>query len=156
MAPVRMATGLVATDGGVDAFAEAASRAQLGLGGAPADLVAGFAGGADLGGGEDGLAAVEARLGSRALMGCGAQGVLGAGRELEQGGVVVWAASLGGRAAESFHLEPLATGDDEGGFVCAGPPALDGADAVIPLPDPYSFPIEPLPARAAADSAALP
>src|SRR3954467_12573197 len=47
MAPVRMATGLVATDGGVDAFAEAASRAQLGLGGAPADLVAVFAGGCE-------------------------------------------------------------------------------------------------------------
>src|SRR3954453_7865932 len=155
MAPVRMATGLVAADAGVDAFAEAASRAQLGLGGAPADLVAVFAGGANLGSAEDGLAAVEARLGSRALVGCGAQGVLGAGRELEQGGVVVWAASLGSGAAESFHLEPLATGDD-GGFVIAGLPDLDGADAVIMLADPYSFPVEPLLAQLAADFPGLP
>src|SRR3954449_2427223 len=142
MQPVRMATGLVASDGGADAFAEAASRAQLGLGGAPADLVAVFAGGDNLSSAEDGLAAGEARLGSRALMGCGAQGVLGAGRELEQGGVVVWAASLAGGEAQSFHLEPLATGDD--GLVIAGLPDLDGADAMIMLADPYSFPVEPL------------
>src|SRR3954452_8299894 len=154
MAPVRMATGLVASDAGVDAFAEAASRAQLGLGGAPADLVAVFAGGANLGSAEDGLAAVEARLGSRALMGCGAQGVLGAGRELEQGGMVVWAASVGGGEAQSFHLEPLANGDD--GFVIAGMPDLDGADAVIMLADPYSFPVEPLLAQLAADFPGLP
>jgi small ligand-binding sensory domain FIST len=91
---MRIATGLVERDDGVDAFAEAASRAQLGLGGARADLVAVFPASANLASIEDGLAAVEARLGSRALMGCGAQGVLGDGREVEEGGVVVWAASL--------------------------------------------------------------
>src|SRR4051812_31879637 len=113
MGGVRIATGLVERDGGMDAFAEAASRAQLGLGGAPADLVAVFSGPANLPGVEDGLAAVEARLRPRALIGCGAQGVLGSGRELEQGGVVVWAASLGDDgSAESFHLEPLSTGED--------------------------------------------
>src|SRR3954453_19922723 len=154
MAPVRMATGLVAADGGVDAFAGAASRAQLGLGGAPADLVAVFAGGSNLSSAEDGLAAVEARLGSRALMGCGGQGVLGAGRELEQGGVVVWAASLGGGEAQSFHLEPLATGDD--GLVIAGLPDLDGADAMLMLADPYSFPVEPLLAQLGEDVPGLP
>jgi small ligand-binding sensory domain FIST len=154
MQPVRMATGLVASDSGVDAFAEAASRAQLGLGGAQADLVAVFAGSANLDSVEDGLAAVEARLGSRALMGCGAQGVLGAGRELEQGGVVVWAASLGDGEAQSFHLEPLAAGDD--GLVIAGLPELDGADAVIMLADPYSFPIEPMLAQLGEDFPGLP
>src|SRR3954452_7010388 len=102
MAPVRMATGLLASAAGVAPFPEAPSRAQLSLGGAPADLVAVFAGAPNLDSIEDGLAAVEARLGPRALTGCGAQGVLGDGRELEQGGVVVWAASLGGGAAESF------------------------------------------------------
>src|SRR6266550_1242160 len=107
---MQIATGLVPSDGGVDAFAEAASRAQLGLGGAPADLVAVFAASANLDTIEDGLAAVEARLGSRALMGCGAQGVLGGGREVEQGGDVVWAASLGDGEAQSFHLVPVAAG----------------------------------------------
>jgi small ligand-binding sensory domain FIST len=154
MSAVRMATGLVANDAGVDAFAEAASRAQLGLGGARADLVAVFAATANLDSVEDGLAAVEARLGPRALMGCGAQGVLGAGRELEQGGVVVWAASLGGGEAQSFHLEPVGTGDD--GLVIAGLPELDDADAVIMLADPYSFPIEPLLAQLGEDFPGLP
>ena len=41
----RIATGLARTDAGVDSFAEAASRAALQLGGAPADLVVVFAGG---------------------------------------------------------------------------------------------------------------
>jgi small ligand-binding sensory domain FIST len=154
MTAVRMATGLVASDAGVDAFAEAASRAQLGLGGARADLVAVFAASANLDSVEDGLAAVEARLGPRALMGCGAQGVLGAGRELEQGGVVVWAASFGGGEAQSFHLEPVATADD--GLLIAGLPELDDADTVIMLADPYSFPIEPLLAQLGVDFPGLP
>jgi small ligand-binding sensory domain FIST len=154
MGAVRIATGLVASDAGVDAFAEAASRAQLGLGGARADLVAVFAASANVDSVEEGLAAVEARLGPRALMGCGAQGVLGTGRELEQGGVVVWAASLGGGEAQSFHLEPVAAGDD--GLVIAGLPELDDADAVIMLADPYSFPIEPLLAQLGEDFPGLP
>src|SRR2546423_4893929 len=131
---MTIAPGLAAHDGGVDAFAEAASRAQLGLGGAPADLVAVFAGTPNLDHVEDGLAAVEARLGSRALMGCGAQGVLGGGRELEHGGVVVWAASLGGGDVQSFHLEPVATGED--GLVIARLPQLDDGGAVVMLGDP--------------------
>lgn len=155
MSAVRIATGLASSDAGTDAFAEAAGRAQLGLGGAPADLVVVFAGPPNLEGVEDGLAAVEARLGPRALTGCGAQGVLGAGRELEQGGVVVWAASLGVGSAESYHLEALGGGSD-GGLVIAGMPDVEGADAVIMLADPYSFPVEPLLAQLAADFPGLP
>lgn len=154
MAAVRIASGLATLDAGVDSFAEAASRAQLGLGGAPADLVAVFAATANLDSVESGLAAVEARLRPRALMGCGAQGVLGDGRELEEGGVVVWAASLDDGEAESFHLEPMSTGDE--GILIAGLPDLDGADAVIMLADPYSFPIEPLLAQLGEDFPGLP
>src|SRR3954462_13205106 len=139
---MRIATGLVAHDGGVDAFAEAASRAQLGLGGARADLVAVFAASDNLQSVEDGLAAVEARLGSGALMGGGAQGGLGDGPGGGQGGVVVWAASLDGGGVQSFHLEPVGSGD--GGLVIAGLPELDDADAVLMLADPYTFPVEPL------------
>src|SRR5436305_1638334 len=151
---MQIATGLVPSDAGVDAFAEAASRAQLGLGGAPADLVAVFAASANLDSIEDGMAAVEARLGSRGLMGCGAQGVLGDGREVEEGGVVVWAASLDGGEVQSFHLEPVGTGD--GGLVIAGLPELDDADAVFMIADPYTFPVEPLLAQMADDYPGLP
>src|SRR5436305_8000828 len=151
---MQIATGLVPSDAGVDAFAEAASRAQLGLGGAPADLVAVFAASANLDSIEDGMAAVEARLGSRGLMGCGAQGVLGDGREVEEGGVVVWAASLDGGEVQSFHLETVGMGD--GGLVIAGLPELDDADAVFMIADPYTFPVEPLLAQVADDYPGLP
>jgi small ligand-binding sensory domain FIST len=130
----RIATGLAPYDGGVDAFAEAAGRAQLGLGGAPADLVLVFAGPRNLDHIEQGLAAVESRLGARGLVGCGAQGVVASGRELEQGGVAVWAASLPQGEIETFHLEAVPTGD--GHLAISGVPDLDEADAVVMLADP--------------------
>src|SRR3954470_6227780 len=135
----RIATGLAPYDGGVDAFAEAAGRAQLGLGGAPADLVLVFAGGLNLDDAEEGMAAVEERLGARGIVGCGAQGVVGDGRELEDGGGVVWAASLPQGEVETFHLDATPTG--EGQVAIGGVPELDAADAVIMLADPYSFPV---------------
>src|SRR5436309_13254737 len=73
VAATRIASGLAIQDGGVDSFAEAAGRAALGLGGASADLVAVFAGAPNLDHVEHGLDAVAERLGSRPLMGCGAQ-----------------------------------------------------------------------------------
>ena len=153
MSAARIATGLATDDGGVDAFAEAAARAQLGLGGAPADLVVAFAGAANLAHVEDGLAAVTERLHPGALVGCGAQGVVAASRELEEGGVCVWAASLPGADARSFHAAALPV---DGGVALAGMPDLDGADAVILLADPYSFPVEPLLDQLASDHPGLP
>ena len=150
----RIATGLAPYDGGVDAFAEAAGRAQLGLGGAPADLVVVFAGAENLEHVEEGVEAVRSRLGSRALVGCGAQGVVGAGRELEQGGVVVWAASLPGGEIETFHLAAMPTG--EGRLAIGGVPDLDSADAAIMIADPYTFPVEPLLAQLGEDHPGLP
>src|SRR3954454_3118413 len=139
----RIATGLAPDDGGVDAFAEAAARAQLGLGGAAADLVVVFAGGPNLDHVEDGVEAVRDRLGGdAALLGCGAQGVVGAGRELEEGGVVVWAAALPEAAVESFHLDAAPPG--EGQVAITGVPEMRDAAATIMLAEPYSFPVEPL------------
>ena len=149
-----IATGLARTDAGVDSFAEAASRAALQLGGAPADLAVVFAGAANLGHAEEGLAAVQGRLHARALLGCGAQGVVGDGRELEEGGVVVWAASLPGAGIETFHLETVPT--SETAVAVAGMPELDGADAAIVLVDPYTFPIDPVLAQLADDQPGLP
>src|SRR3954468_21040645 len=105
----RIGTGLATDDAGVDSFVEAAGRAALALGGAPADLVFTFAGAANLEYAEEGLAEVQQLLAPRALVGCGAQGVVGSGRELEQGGVAVWAASMPDAELESFHLETLST-----------------------------------------------
>jgi small ligand-binding sensory domain FIST len=151
---VRIGTGLAATDGGVDAFAEAAARAALALGGAQPDVVAVFAGAANLDHVDDGLEAVEARLGARTLVGCGAQGVVGAGRELEHGGVAVWAASLPDAEVEGFHLEAVPAGESK--VAIAGVPDFAGADAVIMLADPYTFPVEPMLAEIAEEQPGLP
>ena len=149
----RIATGLAAQDAGVDSFAEAAAQAAMGLGGMPADLALVFAGVDNLDSVEEGLAAVQERLRPRALVGCGAQGVVGSGRELENGGVVVWAASLPEAELEAFHLEAIATSD---AVAVAGMPDLDGASAAIMLVDPYSFPAEPLLDQLAEDHPGLP
>jgi small ligand-binding sensory domain FIST len=155
MSAVRIATGLAADDGGVDAFAEAASRAQLGLGGARPDLVMVFAGTPNLDHVDDGVEAVRDRLGEDcALLGCGAQGVVGAGRELEEGGVVVWAASLPAGQVESFQLDAVPT--DEGQVAISGVPEMAAADATIMLADPYTFPVEPLLAQLGQDYPGLP
>jgi small ligand-binding sensory domain FIST len=151
----RIATGLATDDGGVDAFAEAASRAQLGLGGVQPDLVMVFAATPNLDHVEDGVEAVRDRLGDgAALLGCGAQGVVGSGRELEEGGVVVWAASLPQGEVQSFHLEAVPTG--EGQVAISGVPEMADAEATIMLADPYSFPVEPLLAQLGVDYPGLP
>ena len=149
----RAAAGLAFDDAGADSFAEAAGRAALGLGGAAADVALVFAGASNLAHAEEGLALVGERLKARALVGCGAQGVVASGRELESGGVAVWAASLPDASVESFHLEAFAAG---GGLSVSGMPDLGGAGAVIMLVDPYSFPVEPLLAQLGVDHPGLP
>ena len=140
-APLKCAAGVSPADAGVDSFAEAAARAELGLGGAPADVVVVFAGGANLAHAEEGMTAVAERLRPGAVIGCGAQGVVGEAREVELGGVAVWAASLGAGSAEAFALE---TSDQAGSLAIRGVPDLDRADALILLVDPFAFPVEPL------------
>lgn len=150
----RIGTGLAATGAGADAYAEAATAAAEPLQGERADLAAVFAGSGNLAAMEEGVALVRDRLAPRALIGCGAQGVVGAGRELEDGGVAVWAASLPGAHLEGFHLEAASAG--ESAVAVSGLPDLDQAEAVIILVDPYTFPIEPLLAQLADDHPGLP
>jgi small ligand-binding sensory domain FIST len=134
----RIGVGLCADEVGVDAFAEAAGRAAVALGDEPADLALVFAGPTSLERGEEGVAAVLERLRPGALVGCGAQGVVGGAREVELGGVSVWAAAFSDGAAEPFHADPDAGGSD------SVLPDLDGADAVLLLADPYSFAVDPV------------
>src|SRR3954468_17977850 len=137
MSALRFATGLVEADSGVDAYAEAAARAALGLGGAPCDVALVFAGQDNLGHAGVGLDAVHERLRPSALAGCGARGVVGTGREVEAGGVVVWAASLGEGSAEAFHLEAVAAG--EGRLAITGMPEITDEEALVMFVDPYTF-----------------
>ena len=151
---LKCGVGVSATDAGVDSFAEAAARAELGLGGAPADVAVVFAGGANLAHAPEGMAAVAERLHPAAAIGCGAQGVVGEAREVELGGVAVWAASLGAGKAEAFALE---AGEAEGGALAIrGVPDLDRTDALVLLVDPFSFPVEPLLATLAEGHPGLP
>ena len=152
--PVRCAAGVSTSDAGADSFAEAAARVALGLGGAPADVAVVFAGGPSLPHAAEGMAALRERLHPRAAIGCGAQGVVGEGREVELGGVAVWAASLGGGRAEPFVLDARPV--ERGGLAVSGIPDLDHADALVLLVDPFSFPVEPLLSAFAADHPGLP
>lgn len=120
--------------------AEAAAAAMAGLAGPP-DLAVVFASGAHVATPEVTLEAVQQVLGASTLIGCGAGGVLGRGRELEAGtAVAVWAASFGARGeALAFHAN-LDLDDDE--LTVDELPELAGASGVILLPDPYSFPTD--------------
>ena len=151
---LKCAAGVSASDAGADSFAEAAARAALGLGGASADVAVVFAGAPNLAHAEEGMAAVAERLHPAAAIGCGAQGVVGEAREVELGGVAVWAASLGEGVAEAFALE--AREGEAGSLEIHGVPDLDRADAVILMVDPFSFPVEPLLATLADGHPGLP
>jgi small ligand-binding sensory domain FIST len=150
----RFATGLVADDIGASAFAEAAARAASGLGGAPCDLALVFAGAENLEHARDGLSAVRDCLRPGALAGCGAQGVVATGREVESGGVVVWAGSLGRGQAEAFHLEAIPAG--EGRLAITGMPDADDAGALVMFVDPYTFPADAMLSHMARSAPGLP
>src|SRR5688572_25881912 len=105
----------------VQAFDLAASQAAAGLGGS-CDLAILFAGAPHLPHAKPILSMVHERLEPRSLIGCGAGGVLGAGRELESGpGAVVWGLSAPDAKISTHHLQ--------------AEPADDGV-AVSGLPDP--------------------
>jgi small ligand-binding sensory domain FIST len=137
---MKVGAGISAEVHAVAGATDAARSAAAALGGADADLAVVFAAGAHLTDPEAMLDAVHDELAPSALVGCGAGGVLGAGRELESGtAVAVWAAALEGGDARAFHA--TVTGEDDMG-VLEGLPEL-GADAsLIVLSDPYSFPTD--------------
>ena len=137
---MRVGTGLSDAHDSPVGAAVAARSAREALGGADVDLALVFASGAHLANPEAMLSAVHAELAPAALVGCGAGGVLGGGRELEGGtGVAVWAAALEGGEARSFHAT-VHREDDVG--VLEGMPEIGSDAAVILLSDPYSFPTD--------------
>jgi small ligand-binding sensory domain FIST len=125
------------------AASEAATAAAAALGGATPDLAMVFASGDHLDDPLRTLDEVLAVLAPTELIGCGAGGILGDGREHESGtAIAVWAASFGEDAeVRAFHAELERDGDAVG---LSGLPPLDGARGAIVLPDPYSFPTDAL------------
>src|SRR5204862_150660 len=74
------------------------------------------------------------------LIGCGAQGVVGSGRELEEGGVAVWAATLPGMEVDPFHVE---VAQAEQGLGVTGVRDFGGGDEAVVLAAPQTCPAEP-------------
>ena len=82
------------------------------------------------------------RAGTGAVMGCTAEGVIAAGRELEEGpALVVWAARLPGVSVRAFALDLV---ELSGGYGVTGWPELEPSARpdVLLLADPYSFPAD--------------
>jgi small ligand-binding sensory domain FIST len=140
---VRISVGVSESFDAVEAFTAAARDAADGLAGEPCDLCLVFAGAPHLGRGKWILSAVHDELAPRHLIGCGAGGVVGGGREIEEGAAaVVWAAAMPDAEIATHHFE---TEQSEGGFEAVGVPGADGlGDALIVLADPYSFATETL------------
>lgn len=138
----------------VEAFSDAAAEAAEGLDG-NCHLALIFAGAPHLGRGKWILSTVHERLEPRNLIGCGAGGVLGAGREIEEGpGAVVWALHAPDAEITTHHLvaEPA-----EGRASIRGLPDFDGlGQALVVLADPYTFSAEALLSKLNSDHPGMP
>jgi small ligand-binding sensory domain FIST len=141
---VKIAVGVSESFDPVEAFSEAAGEAAGNLD-ARCDLCVLFAGAPHLSLGKWILSAVHDRLDPANLIGCGAGGVVGAGREIEEGpGAVVWAASMPEAeiATHHFRVEQAAEG-----FEVLGMPDEVSGECFIVLADPYTFATEALLAK---------
>jgi small ligand-binding sensory domain FIST len=137
---VRIGCGLSTSSDPLIGATEASVAAQRGLDGRQADLVLTFACGTHLTAPEAMLEGIQETLAPEVLIGCGAGGVLGCGREVETGtAVAVWAATLGEGTALPFYASVEEIDD---GLAVSGVPDLDDAAAAIILPDPISFPTD--------------
>jgi small ligand-binding sensory domain FIST len=133
----RIAAGVSTDADGVAAAQEAARSVVSELGNGP-DLAFLFLSSPHLAAAAEAAEAVRATLAPAHLIGCVAQGVVGRGREVEEGpGVALWAASLPAAAIETFHAEPV---EVDGRLAVTGFPRLEGADLVVLLVDPFSLP----------------
>jgi small ligand-binding sensory domain FIST len=145
---IRVAVGMSESIDAVEAFTDAAAQASAELDG-PCDLCLLFAGAPHLGHAKWILSVVHQELAPRNLIGCGAGGVVGVGREIEEGAAaVVWAATVPGAEISTHHFEVAQA--DAGGFVVLGvPEASELGEAMVVLADPYSFVTEALLGRLA-------
>jgi small ligand-binding sensory domain FIST len=142
----RIAVGISQEVDPVEAFASAAADARAGLDGAACDLCLVFSSAQHLGHAKWILSTVHDALDPGHLLGCGAGGVVGAGRELEEGpGAVVWAASLPGAEVVTHHFEVVQTEETEtpdDGRELRGLSDDRLGDVLIVLADPYTFAVE--------------
>jgi small ligand-binding sensory domain FIST len=139
--PVHIGTGLSTSPDPRAGAMEAGLAARRGLQNGLCDLAIVFVSGTHLTEPETVLEAVHEALAPEQLVGCAAGGVIGAGRDVEEGTAVsVWAAHLGGGRATVFHatVEEI----EEGTGALAGMADLDGAAGAILLADTATFPTD--------------
>ncbi|HEX4363837.1 MAG TPA: FIST N-terminal domain-containing protein [Solirubrobacteraceae bacterium] len=137
---VRIACGMSTASDPRSGAIEAAAKVAAELRGTRVDLAVIFASGTHLTDPEASLEGVHEALSPDVLIGCGAGGIVGDGREIEGGtAIVVWAASFEEGFVSTFHAEVT---EVEDGVAIAGVPDLKGAGGAILLPDPYSFPTD--------------
>lgn len=150
---VRISVGVSESFDTVEAFGDAAAEAAEGLD-AACDLCLVFASAPHLTRAKWVLSEVHERLEPAHLIGCGAGGVVGAGREIEEGaGAVVWALSAPEAEIATHHFTVAQAGD---GFEVGGLPDAGLGEGLIVLADPYSFSTEALLSRLNDDHPGLP
>jgi small ligand-binding sensory domain FIST len=136
--PVSISVGVSDAEDTSQAFMAAAEDAAAGLDGG-CDLCVVFAGAAHLRDPRGILEIVHSRLAPASLIGCGAGGVIGGDRELEEeAGAVVWALSAPEAEIETMELTSVAMEDE---LALGGLPEdpADLGNALIVLADPRSF-----------------
>lgn len=137
---VRIACGLSTATNPRAGAMEAAGKVRRELDGTSIDLAVVFASGAHLAAPEATIEGVHEALEPEVLIGCGAGGIVGDGREIEGGtAVAVWAGAFENGIVSTFHAEVQ---EVEDGVAVTGVPALEGAGGALLLPDPYSFPTD--------------
>jgi len=152
---VRVTVGVSESFDTVEAFGDAAADAARRLQ-APCDLAVVFASAPHLGRAKWILSEVHDRLEPAHLIGCGAGGVVGGGREIEEGaGAVVWALSAPRAeiATHHFTVEQVEDGFEVEGLPAGGRGLGEG---LVLLADPYSFSTEALLGRLNDDHPGLP
>lgn len=139
---VQIGTGLSTLPDPRDAGADAATQATAELDERPAGLVLTFVAGGHLAAPEATLEGVHEASSPATVLGCGAGGVIGERKELEEGtAVAVWAASFGAGEVTPFHLRFEA---DEDPPRITGLPNVEHSRGLIMIADPYSFPTDAL------------
>jgi small ligand-binding sensory domain FIST len=150
----RVAAALSQKPSAAQAAHEAAREAAAGLEGSNADLAFLFVSSEHAEDAAQAAAAAREELDGARLVGCVAEGVVAGELEVEHGAAAaVWAAALPDAVIEPFHASAF---DLDGSYVVSGFPDAVGADLVVLLADPLSFPVGPFLRRLNEDSPGVP
>ncbi len=118
----------------------AVTEACLPLSGATPDLACVFVSGLEPDDAATALVAAGELTGAGTVIGCSADGVMGAGQAVEgQPAVSVWVASAPELRLRSFHLEVIRT---DTAMTVVGMPEMDDASVGVLLVDPWTFPVD--------------